>query len=71
MTFSLDGAREATHDQLRVQALPAGDAREQFLCRPGLPFTLNMVLTAQNRHEVAAMVGLAHVWGAGGCALAI
>jgi hypothetical protein len=33
-------------------------------------FTLNMVLTAQNRHEVAAMVGLATRWGVRVCALA-
>ena len=31
-----------------------------------LPFTLNMVLTAQNRHEVAEMVGLAARLGSRG-----
>jgi MoaA/NifB/PqqE/SkfB family radical SAM enzyme len=31
-----------------------------------IPFTLNMVLTAQNRHEVGAMVGLATRLGSKG-----
>jgi MoaA/NifB/PqqE/SkfB family radical SAM enzyme len=73
VTFSLDGAHEATHDRLRG----AGSYRRVMwaasLCVfNDLPFTLNMVLTAQNRDEVEAMVRLAtrlgsrptgtHIW---------
>ena len=67
MTLSLDGAREATHDRLRgpgsyrrvMRAASVGFVR-------GLPFTLNMVLTTQNRHEVPEMVGLAARLGSRG-----
>jgi MoaA/NifB/PqqE/SkfB family radical SAM enzyme len=66
-TFSLDGAREQTHDALRG----AGSYRDVmraasvFVLRE-LPFTLNMVLTARNRSEVAEMVELAERLGSGG-----
>jgi MoaA/NifB/PqqE/SkfB family radical SAM enzyme len=67
VTFSLDGAREATHDRLRgpgsyrrvMQAASVCIARE-------LPFTFNMVLTAHNRPEVHEMVVLATRLGAAG-----
>jgi MoaA/NifB/PqqE/SkfB family radical SAM enzyme len=67
VTFSLDGAREATHDRLRGRGSYRHVMRAASLCVvTGLPFTLNMVLTAHNRHEVAEMVGLAARLGSHG-----
>ena len=67
VTFSLDGAREATHDQLRGPGAYRRVLRAASICVvKGLPFTLNMVLTAQNWQEVAAMVELAARLGSGG-----
>ena len=67
VTFSLDGAREATHDQLRGPGSYRRVMRAASLCViKDLPFTLNMVLTTQNRHEVGAMVGLASRLGSQG-----
>ena len=67
VTFSLDGAREATHDQLRGSGAYRRVMRAISCCVvTEIPFTLNMVLTAQNRHEVAAMVGLATRLGSRG-----
>lgn len=65
ITFSLDGARESTHDGLRgagsfrrvLQAVSACVLR-------GLPFTFNMVLTRTNRAEVRELVALAAGLGA-------
>ena len=67
VTFSLDGAREATHDRLRGR----GSFRQVMRAASisvvkELPFTLNMVLTAQNRPEVAEMVALAGRLGSRG-----
>jgi MoaA/NifB/PqqE/SkfB family radical SAM enzyme len=60
VTFSLDGAREATHDRLRGRGSYRQVMRAASLCiMTELPFTFNMVLTAHNRDEVAAMVDLA------------
>ena len=72
MTFSLDGAREATHDRLRGQGSYRQVMRAASLCvMQALPFTLNMVLTAHNRHEVAEMVVAGGAVGQRrGCALA-
>ena len=67
MTFSLDGAREETHDRLRGKGSYRRVMRAASICVfKDLPFTLNMVLTAQNRHEVAEMVWLAERLGSGG-----
>jgi MoaA/NifB/PqqE/SkfB family radical SAM enzyme len=67
VTFSLDGAREATHDQLRGPGSYRRVLRAASICVvKDLPFTLNMVLTAHNRHEVAEMVGLAARLGSRG-----
>jgi MoaA/NifB/PqqE/SkfB family radical SAM enzyme len=59
-TFSLDGAREETHDVLRGRGSyrQVMRAATVFVAKD-LPFTLNMVLTAKNRHEVGPMVELA------------
>jgi pyruvate-formate lyase-activating enzyme len=67
VTFSLDGAREATHDQLRGLGSYRRVLRAASICVvKALPFTLNMMLTAQNRHEVHEMVGLAGRLGSQG-----
>jgi len=66
-TFSLDGAREATHDALRGSGSyrQVMRAASVFVARD-LPFTLNMVLTARNQTEVEEMVELATRLGSGG-----
>jgi hypothetical protein len=67
VTFSLDGARETTHDRLRGRGSYRQVMRAASLCViTGLPFTLNMVVTAPNRGEVAAMVDLAAQLGSAG-----
>jgi MoaA/NifB/PqqE/SkfB family radical SAM enzyme len=67
VTFSLDGAQEATHDRLRGTGSYRRVMRAASLCVfNDLPFTLNMVLTAQNRGEVEAMVRLATRLGSRG-----
>jgi MoaA/NifB/PqqE/SkfB family radical SAM enzyme len=67
VTLSLDGARETTHDRLRGHGSYRRVLRAASICVvKDLPFTLNMVLTAHNRHEVAAMVGLAGRLGSRG-----
>jgi MoaA/NifB/PqqE/SkfB family radical SAM enzyme len=67
VTFSLDGARELTHDRLRGAGAYRRVMRAISCCvLKALPFTLNMVLTAQNYGEVAAMVQLAARLGSHG-----
>jgi MoaA/NifB/PqqE/SkfB family radical SAM enzyme len=67
VTFSLDGACEATHDRLRGHGSFRGVMRATSVCvMKDLPFTLNMVLTSHNRHEVAEMVDLAGRLGGAG-----
>lgn len=67
VTFSLDGATEATHDALRGQGSYRRVMRAASACvARGITFTFNMVITARNRHEVEALVTTAHALGAGG-----
>ena len=67
VTFSLDGAREETHDRLRGKGSYRHVMRAASICVfKDLPFTLNMVLTAQNRNEIAEMIWLAERLGSGG-----
>lgn len=67
VTFSLDGAREETHDRLRGKGSYRRVMRAASICVfKELPFTINMVLTAQNRQEVGEMVWLAGRLGSGG-----
>ena len=67
VTFSLDGAREETHDRLRGKGSYRRVMRAASICVVReLPFTLNMVLTAQNRNEIGEMVSLAERLGSGG-----
>jgi MoaA/NifB/PqqE/SkfB family radical SAM enzyme len=64
VTFSLDGAREKTHDRLRGKGSYRQVMRAASVCVvKDLPFTLNMVLTAENRGEVREMVDLAATLG--------
>jgi MoaA/NifB/PqqE/SkfB family radical SAM enzyme len=67
MTFSLDGACEATHDWQRGRGSYRRVLRAASICVvKDLPFTLNMVLTARNCAEVAEMVALAWRLGSQG-----
>ena len=67
VTFSLDGAREQTHDQLRGKGSFWQVMRAASICMfKELPFSLNMVLTAQNRYEIGEMVVLAEQLGSAG-----
>ena len=67
VTFSLDGAREETHDRLRGKGSYRRVMQATSICVfKEIPFTLNMVLTAQNRNEVGEMVWLAERLGSGG-----
>jgi MoaA/NifB/PqqE/SkfB family radical SAM enzyme len=67
VTFSLDGAHEQTHDWQRGTGSYRRVLRAASICvMRDLPFTLNMVLTARNRHEVAEMIGLATQLGSRG-----
>jgi MoaA/NifB/PqqE/SkfB family radical SAM enzyme len=67
VTFSLDGAREATHDRSRGKGSYRRVMRAASLCFfRGLPFTFNMVLTTENRGEVEDMVHLAARLGSRG-----
>lgn len=67
VTFSLDGAHEDTHDRLRGKGSYRRVMQAASACvLKDLPFTFNMVLTAQNQHEVGEVVGLAGKLGSGG-----
>jgi MoaA/NifB/PqqE/SkfB family radical SAM enzyme len=67
VTFSLDGAREATHDRLRGAGSWRRVLRAASICVvKELPFTFNMVLTAHSRGEVAEMIQLATQLGSRG-----
>jgi MoaA/NifB/PqqE/SkfB family radical SAM enzyme len=67
VTFSLDGAHEQTHDWQRGAGSYRRVLQAASVCvMKGLPFTLNMVLTARNRHEVARMTELASRLGSRG-----
>ncbi len=61
VTFSLDGAREATHDEIRRR--PGSFHRivqATSLCRHhGIPFQLNMVITRANQGDLQEMAELA------------
>lgn len=67
VTFSLDGAFPATHDCLRGRGSFRRVIQAATLCVfKELPFTLNMVVTARNRHEIGDMVHLAARLGSSG-----
>lgn len=67
ITFSLDGATAATHDRLRGQGSFRRVMQAVSICfAEQLPFTFNMVISAQNRYELGAMVQLAARLGSRG-----
>ena len=67
ITFSLDGASEATHDALRGRGSYRRVLQAMSVCvATGLPFTLNMVVTRHNRGELADLVALGAALGARG-----
>ena len=67
VTFSLDGSHEATHDRLRGTGSFRRVMRAASLCVvKELPFSLSMVVTAQNHHEVSDMARLAARLGSAG-----
>lgn len=67
LTFSVDGATEETHDRIRgakswrrlLQAMSICVVRD-------LPFTVNMVVTRINAHEIESLIDLARSLGARG-----
>ncbi|MGD8429655.1 MAG: radical SAM protein [Ectothiorhodospiraceae bacterium] len=68
VTFSLDGASAVTHDRLRGRGSFRRVLKAATLCVfHDLPFSLNMVVTAENRHEIPAAVDLAG--GIGSCGI--
>lgn len=67
ITFSLEGATEASHDRLRGRGSFRRVLRAMSLCLAlDLPFTNNMVLTRHSRHELVALVELAARLGSRG-----
>jgi MoaA/NifB/PqqE/SkfB family radical SAM enzyme len=59
ITFSLDGATEATHDRLRGQGSYRRVMQAMSICMlKAIPFSLSMVVTAHNRHETRALAQL-------------
>ena len=67
VTFSLDGAREETHDRIRDAGSYRQVLKAASVCiARSIPFSLNMVLTARNQHEIEEMVELADKLGSQG-----
>jgi MoaA/NifB/PqqE/SkfB family radical SAM enzyme len=67
ITFSLDGARETSHDRLRGKGSYRRVRQAISICLvTEIPFTLNMVVTRHNRHEIALMAELASRAGSRG-----
>lgn len=67
VTFSMDGATEPTHDTLRGAGSYRQVMRAVSICAVrSLPFTFNMVLTLENRHETGRMAAIAARLGARG-----
>ncbi len=67
ITFSLDGAQEETHDRLRGKGSYRRVMKAVSICMmKEIPFTLNMVITSQNRGEIDDMKELAVKLGSHG-----
>ena len=67
IAFSIDGADEATHDALRGRHSFQRLLKSVSICVAlGLPFTFNMVVSSQNRHQLRQMATLASGLRAGG-----
>lgn len=70
ITLSVDGATEASHDRLRgAGAFRRVMAGISSCVAYGVPFTINMVLTGSNQHEIEALVDAAVDLGAHGVRL--
>lgn len=60
VTFSLDGATEASHDRLRGKGSYRRVMSAMSVCVvEDIPFTINSVVTAHNRHDLDHMMQLA------------
>jgi MoaA/NifB/PqqE/SkfB family radical SAM enzyme len=60
VTFSLDGAREETHDRIRKNGSFRRLMQAVSICVvKNIPFTINTVITSRNRHELDEMADLA------------
>jgi MoaA/NifB/PqqE/SkfB family radical SAM enzyme len=60
LTFSLDGATAEVHDELRGNGSFRRVMQAASVCvAESLPFSVNMVLTAHNRHQMERMTKLA------------
>lgn len=67
ITFSVEGATEATHDRLRGKGSFRRVLQAISICvMKGIPFSISMVVTANNRHEIQAMAELAPRLGSRG-----
>ena len=67
ITFSLDGATEETHDQLRGSGSFRRLMQAVSVCIiEDIPFSLNMVITAHNRHQLEQAAQLATRLGSRG-----
>ncbi len=67
ITFSLDGAREETHDSLRGKGSYRRVMRAISICVvKDIPFTFNTVITSHNRNELKEMPELATKLGSRG-----
>lgn len=67
ITFSMDGASASTHDSIRGEGSFQRLLKAFSVCAvTDIPFSINMVLTARNRHETAAAAQLAEQLGSRG-----
>lgn len=67
IVFSIDGATEATHDRQRGKGSYRRVMQAMSVCVvKDLPFAINTVVTAHNRHEVPEMARLATQLGSRG-----
>lgn len=67
ITFSLDGAREETHDRMRGKGSYRRMMQAVSICVvKDIPFTINNLITSYNREELREMVELATKLGSQG-----
>jgi MoaA/NifB/PqqE/SkfB family radical SAM enzyme len=67
ITFSLDGAKESTHDALRCRGSFRHVMQAVSICTvKGISFTFNTVITSQNQDEIEALVELSAKLGSRG-----
>lgn len=67
ITFSLDGAKEQTHDRLRGKGSYRRVMKAVSVCVvKDIPFTFNMVITSHNRSELEEMAEIATKLGSRG-----